>query len=220
MNKYVELKNKAQTLRKKGNSFSEISIKLNIAKSTASLWTRNVKLNKLAVKRLKNNSDSGREKSLQIRKLKHKEIQQSNLLYAKKVVKKANINTETVQIFCALLYWGEGSKLDRCLRFTNSDPKMINTFLRLLRKSFPDIDEKKFRCVLQIHEYHNEKIELNYWSNITKIPTSQFTKSYLKPHTGTIEREGYHGTIGIKYYDTNVVDRLIAIYNTLSDIGV
>lgn len=110
--------------------------------------------------------------------------------------------------------------MDRCLRFTNSDPKMISTFLQLFRKGFSNIDEKKFRCILQIHSYHNEISEIKFWSNITQIPTNQFTKSYQKTHTGNVVRKGYHGTIGIKYYDCNVVDQIIAIYNTLSDIGV
>lgn len=74
---------------------------------------------------------------------------------------------------------------------------MISTFLSFFRKGFPDLDESKFRCILQIHDYHNEKQELNYWSKLTKIPTSQFTKSYIKSHTGTILRPEYHGTIGI-----------------------
>lgn len=54
----------------------------------------------------------------------------------------------------------------------------------------------------------------------TEIPKKQFTKTYHKKHTGTISRADHHGTLGVKYYDCNVVDRLIAIYNRLSAIGV
>lgn len=97
---------------------------------------------------------------------------------------------------------------------------MISTFLLFLRKSFSDIDEEKFRCVLQLHDYHNEASEIDFWSKITKIPKNQFTKTYHKKHTGTISRADYHGTLGVKYYDCKVVDRLIAIYNRLSAIGV
>ncbi len=220
MKNYTNLKVRAKNLRRKGFSLKEISEQLKIAKSTASLWSKSIRLNKYATNRLNNNSILGRQKSIEIRNVKNQNRNVANKKCATKVIKSASINIDTIKIFCALLYWGEGSKNDSCLRFTNSDPKMISTFLMLLRKGFPKINEKKLRCVLQIHEYHNESKEIEFWSNITKITPHQFTKSYRKTHTGSITRQGYHGTIGIKYYDKNVVDQIIAIYNTLSDIGV
>jgi orotate phosphoribosyltransferase-like protein len=48
-----ETKEKAIKLRKNGYSLKEISEKLNIAKSTASVWLRNIKLTQKAKKRLK-----------------------------------------------------------------------------------------------------------------------------------------------------------------------
>lgn len=48
-----EIKQKAFSLRSKGYSVKEISDKLNIAKSTSSLWVRYIKLNKKAKQRLR-----------------------------------------------------------------------------------------------------------------------------------------------------------------------
>ena len=220
MNRYEELRKKSIILRTEGHSLAEISKILNISKSTASLWSKEVVLSYKAIKTLKEKSEIGRQKSIDTRHKKIQLVAQNNSLFALNTIKNAQINNETMQIFCSLLYWGEGSKNDRCLRFTNSDHKMLSTFLQLLRKSFSNIDEGKFRCVLQLHDYHNEAREIDFWSKITKIPKNQFTKTYHKKHTGTISRAEYHGTLGIKYCDSNVVDRLIAIYNRLSAIGV
>lgn len=213
-------KNIARTLRKKGCSFSEIANDLGIAKSTASLWTGKIVLTRSAKNRITNLSITGRNNSVRNR---HKKAQKDTVIRVKsthEIIETAKINNQTIKIFCSLLYWGEGSKNDSCVRFTNSDPKMVSTFLSFFRKGFGPLDENKFRCVLQLHEYHTEKIEIDYWSQITKIPKEQFTKSYLKPHTGHILHPNYHGTIGVKYYDNKVLLQITTIYNILSDIGV
>jgi orotate phosphoribosyltransferase-like protein len=49
----LEIKRKAIALRKRGYSVKEIAEKLHIAKSTSSLWVREIKLNKKAQQRLK-----------------------------------------------------------------------------------------------------------------------------------------------------------------------
>ena len=70
---------------------------------------------------------------------------------------------------------------------------------------------------MHIHEYHNENEIKNYWSKIASIPLSQFTKSYLKPHTKKVVRQGYKGALRIAYADTKIVDELKAVYNGLAN---
>jgi len=94
---------------------------------------------------------------------------------------------------------------------------MVVTFLKLLRDSFK-IDEKKLRAMVHIHEYHNEKQILDYWSKMINIPLKQFTKSFKKPHTGKRARKNYKGSIRIRYYDYKIALELRSIYNTF--VGV
>lgn len=93
---------------------------------------------------------------------------------------------------------------------------MIFTFISLLRKSFT-VDESKFRALVQLHEYHEENKIINFWSKITKIPVSQFTKSYLKPNTSKVIRKDYKGTLRIVYYNSQIAHELKAIYNAVTD---
>src|SRR3972149_9572617 len=56
-----ELKIKAREMRRRGESVREIARRLNVAKSTVSLWGRDLILSVEQLQRLKNNSLKGRE---------------------------------------------------------------------------------------------------------------------------------------------------------------
>lgn len=83
-----------------------------------------------------------------------------------------------------MLYWAEGAKSgklgkNKIVDFTNSDPKMILVFLYFLRE-FCGIDEKRLRCLLYCYSNQNVYKLMRYWSKITHIPISQFTKPYIR----------------------------------------
>ncbi len=211
-----ETKKTAIFLREKGYSLQEISHRLKIAKSTASIWLRNIKLSKSAQKILNQKKALARQKAAKSIRKKHllRKIQIES--QAQKTISNLDLTSSPFcKIVCSLLFWGEGGKNDHYVSFINSDPEMIAIFLKTFRKSFP-LQESKFRALIHIHEYHNEKKLKQYWSNLTKIPLNQFTKSYRKPHTGSRKKEGYKGAIKIKYYDSSIAMQLKAIYNQLA----
>ncbi len=210
-------KQKAILLRKSGLSFGEIAKDLHISKSTASLWLSTTPLDKLAAEKINEKRLQARIKGLQT--IKNHRIQKTSDTndLARQIVSSLDLNNHQLcKVLCSLLYWGEGSKTGYRTSFINSDPAMVTTFLKLLRISF-NIDECKLRALVHIHEYHNDSEIKQYWSKITSIPLSRFTKSYLKPHTQKIIRPGYKGAIRISYYDSTIVNELKAIYNTLAE---
>jgi hypothetical protein len=138
-------------------------------------------------------------------------------LKASKRLLNVKFNKDLLKILCAVLYWAEGAKFtDSRLEFTNSSPKLIKTYLRLLRKGF-DIKEEKLRANIHLHEYHDDDKQKKYWSKITNIPLSQFNKSYLKPHTKKRIRKNYPGCVRISYYSADTARRIKAIYESLID---
>lgn len=210
----IDKTNEAIGLRESGHSLKEISDKLNIAKSTASLWLKNVELSKSSQERITNLRILARQKASQTIRNKHLFLLEQLAIKSRKTLSGLNLkNPDICKILCSLLYWGEGSKIGS-LGFVNSDPKMIFSFVSLLRKAFY-LDEKKFRCLVHVHEYHNDKEIKAYWSKITNIPLIQFNRSYLKPHTGKNTKANFKGTIRVSYYDSNIAHELKAIYNTL-----
>ena len=208
---------KATELRKSGRSFGEIAKILHISKSTASLWLSSTPISKKALNIIERKRKEARIKGLAV--IKSHRVEKNNQInnQALLTVKSFDLNNpQLCKILCSFLYWGEGSKTGYRTAFTNSDPVMITTYLSLLRKSFK-IDENKLRALVHVHEYHNDSEIKQYWSRLTAIPLSRFTKSYLKPHTKKIIRPGYKGTLRISYYDVMIVNELRAIYNTLAE---
>lgn len=210
----VELKQKAISLRSQGYSIKEIARKLDISVSTASGWLRKVILESKAKARLKKRKLLGYYKTSQRWQRKKSEQEKRVQLKVKKVFAPARPDKNTYKIFCSLLFWAEGTKTGSYVSFINSDPQMIAVFLKLLRASFP-LTEEKFRAMVHIHEYHDEKEILKFWSEKTNIPLSQFSKSYLKPHTKKRKKPGYMGSLRVRYYDAEIARELRAIYNNM-----
>lgn len=206
-------KKKAVALRRRGYSFREISEILNVSKSTASLWTRDVKLSKRAHKRIEELSIKGRRKANNTNWQKRITEDEAILGEVEKYFADKKFSGLDLRIACALLYWCEGSKGNK-MTFTNSDPEMIKFYLTILRSAFV-IDEKKFRVVVHLHSYHNMEKQLSFWSHITSIPLTQFTKPFLKKNTGINKKPGYQGCINIVYYNNRIKKELTYIYGYL-----
>lgn len=204
--------NDALDLRKNGYSYEEISKKLKIAKSSAYLWCSKIVLSQKAKKRIAGRLAIGMTKAKKVLRDKKNKITKEIISKADFYLSQNKSNKEIYKLLCSFLFWAEGEKNTSSVVFINSDPLMITCFLTLFRSSF-ELDEKKFRALVHIHEYHNEIEIKNYWSKITHISLSQFLKSYLKPHTTKTIREGYKGTISIRYYDYKIALELGFIYN-------
>lgn len=207
-----EIKIQAIKLRKLGYSLLEISKKCGVSKSTASVWLRNVKLNKRAKNILwvkgKDNWKKGNEAKYA---KKQKWLAMTNSTVGNYLNSLENIG-RYYKLLCAFLYWCEGSKTGSLVTFTNSDPMLLSTFLSIFRKAF-SLDEAKFRVILHIHNYHNDLTQKGFWSKITLIPIQQFLKSYKKPNGGNNIRIGYQGCVSIRYYDTKIFEELKIIYS-------
>jgi len=211
----LEIKEKVRILRKEGYSLTEISKALNIAKSTASLWLKDIQLNQPALSRLKERKILGQYKTSLLWKTRRKEQNNKDQSQAKVFFKSLTLSLPFNKLILAVLFWTEGSKSTKEISFINSDPQMISTFLRLLRACY-SISESKFRCLLHAHEYHDVPRQLKYWSQLTNIPLTQFSKTYLKPNTGKRKKTNYPGSLRVRYYDSMIARELTAIYNVFA----
>lgn len=216
----ITTKENAISLRQQGYSIKEIAAKFNISNSTSSEWLTNVSLDDKALARLKQRRILGQYKARLTFSKKREDKHQKRQALIEQVLSKIELSKELCKLCCALLYWCEGNKgKDTLVRFTNSDPQLIKTFLSLLRKGF-NIDESKFRALIHLHDYHKEKEQKAFWHKITKIPLKQFYRTYWKPNTGKRKHENYPGCIAISYYDAEVAKELTTLYNAFVQRGV
>ena len=206
------LKNRALELRLAGYSFREISLALNISKSTASLWTKEEKLKTIARKRLEKLEINGRKKAGNINKKKRELVWQKVATDCPNF-KYNNYGINEYKIFIALLYWCEGAKTGGRFSFINSDPEMVKLYLSLLRKTY-QIDNSKFSVWLFIHEYHDKYAIIEFWSKLTTISKKQF-HLYIKPHTGKNKKENYRVCLSIRYKDSRILKEIFIIIKKL-----
>lgn len=211
-----ELKIRAKLLRKQGYSFKEIGLKLNVSKSTASLWTRGEHLSSGAINRIRSLQIDGGLKGVLTKRNNYNKLRQNISDNCTVLNNKNKYSSDDYKIFLALLYWGEGSKSGSRLVFTNSDELMIKTYLSLLRRSFV-IDNKKFRVCLHLHDYHPREAMLYFWSKLTAIPKNQFYV-YNKPHTGKNRKINYKGCLSIRYGDSRILKEVFIIISRIVQI--
>lgn len=211
----IEIKEKAITLRKKGYSLKEISELLKIAKSTASAWLSSINLSISAQRKLREKQILGQYKTVLLKRKLKESLRKEEEAKASKVLKKLSLSREYIKLCCALMWWCEGNKNSSFLRFTSSDVTLIKNFLSLLRKGFI-LDESKFRVLVHLHSYHNDNNQKRFWSQVTKIPISQFHKSFQKKNSGKRKKENYPGCIAVTYYDVRIAKELEALYNVFT----
>lgn len=211
LRKESEMK-EAICLRSQGYSLNEVAEQLKVSKASVSVWVRDVVLSKRARERIEMKRHEARVKAAKTNHGRTEAHLKDAATAADFTVSSLRFDAKLMGVICALLYWCEGEKTknDKTLTFANSDPRLVATFLHLLRKGF-ELDERKFRVCLHLHDYHKEKVQKQFWSRKTGIPITQFLKTYHKQHTGKRTREGYAGCASIRYYDTRIARQLQAL---------
>lgn len=92
-----------------------------------------------------------------------------------------NEKEEQLDVIGAMLYWAEGYKSDKAsgIDFANSDPVMIDMFMRFLRSRYV-LDEHRFRVLLYCYSDQDVDALVVFWSETCGIPKSQFSHPYVR----------------------------------------
>lgn len=120
-----------------------------------------------------------------------------------KIKEQLSKNETELKILGVILYWGEGYKAGEggSIDFANSDPEMIRVFLKFLR-IICGIKENKLRVYMYCYANQHPVKLIKYWSHVTKIPSSQFSKPYIRKDY-RLGKEGKmrYGLVHIRYND-------------------
>lgn len=200
----TEIKIKAKQLRKGGLSYNAISEKLSLPKSTVRLWCKDVELTKSQLLQLiKNSKDPfyGRRKDHVEKQIKTKN-QTVKRLFDKGFKEIKQLSKNELFLVGIALYWAEGFKKDSQVGFANSDHRMINLFMKWLKKCcLIDKEDLLPRVTINsAHAYRIDKIE-EYWSIKTNIPLTQFRKPFYQNVKWKKEyknQDDYYGVLRIR----------------------
>lgn len=112
------------------------------------------------------------------------------------------------QIIGLIIWWTEGTKAYKRKEYkntwvynidvTNTNSEIIKLFLNFLRNDV-GLEESRLKLQLQIHEGDNQEEIEKFWSKLTKIPRSRFTKTIIRPVGNKIGKS--KGTCKIRYSD-------------------
>jgi hypothetical protein len=174
-------KNKARELRLQGRSIREIAKKLKVSKGSASIWCRDIELTSQQIEKLQKRmlvgSYKGRLKGARTQL--QRRLKKIALLQKEGARLLGSLSRRDLFLIGTGLYWGEGSKQRRA-RITNSDPEVIKFAINWFR-SIWKIPKDYFTLQVLINKVHRRRVSEveKYWSYITGIPKSQFTKTTL-----------------------------------------
>jgi hypothetical protein len=193
-----DLREKARELRTQGLSYNEIVAQLGVAKSSVSLWVRDIP----CPKRFHYVHNERRLEGLR----RFNEARTARQA-AESVAAAAEIGELTdreLLIAGAIAYWCEGTKskpyrpANRVV-FVNSDAGLIRFFLRFLETAGVNRDDLILRVF--IHENADAEAAQRFWVKVTGVGPDQFRRPTLKRHNPKTVRmnvgEDYHGCLRI-----------------------
>lgn len=220
-------KAEAIKLRREGKSINEICRLLTIAKSTTSVWCREVQLTNVQKEHLRKSQIAsgylGRMKGVNKNrqgKIDRIERERRN---AKKML--GRLASKDRLMLGIGLYWGEGTKTDTSTTsFVNSDPHAIRFMVLWFREHF-GISSNGFNPYISIVSTHRdrEKVIKKYWARETGLPLSLFRKViYLKvQHKRVYENhDSYYGTLALRIRkSTNLKYRIRGLLEIVANMS-
>jgi len=198
-----ELHARARQLRALGQDYEEIAAALSVAKSSVSLWVRDLpRVTRFSTAEGKERSAEGTRRYWAARRL-AKEADRATARATAASEIGALTHRELV-IAGAIAYWCEGSKnkpgpWNDHVAFTNSDPALIWLFLRFLEATGTPREDVSFR--IYIHESADVESAQQFWLGATGASPDQFRTPTLKRHNPKTVRknigEGYYGCLRV-----------------------
>lgn len=174
---------RARELRAEAWTLQEIATELGVAKSSVSLWVRDVTF----TPKPRRNANYGARGNRPPNKLQRRKQAEISELADEGRRLVGELGDRDLLLVGAALYAGEGNKTGGEVRFANSDPRMVRLFLVWLRGFFAP-DESRLRLRLYLHEGLDLDAAHRFWADVTDIPASQFGKPYRAVADPSIRR--------------------------------
>ncbi|HET9610618.1 MAG TPA: hypothetical protein VFP06_13495 [Acidimicrobiales bacterium] len=190
---------RARELRAQAWTLNEIAAELGVARSSVSLWVRDVGFDEsVRAARAGANRNAGarrRGPNALARRRQH----EIDRLMAEGREAIGSMSDRDLLIAGTALYAGEGAKADGSVVFANSDVRMVVLFLRYLRRFF-EVDETRLRARLYLHQGLDLAAAVAFWSQATGIPPAQFSKPYRAvPDVSIRHSKHTMGCLYVKY---------------------
>ena len=211
-------KETAIALRKQGKTYSEILKVVHVAKSTISLWFKEVGLSVPEKQRITEARIAASKRGGAAKRNQRIALQNKIRSLARSEI--GVLSPRELFLVGVSLYWAEGNKEKEWrpggrLGFSNMDPLMLSLFLRWLREIAKTPDDM-IGFELYLHESHTPRLQevLEYWANKLGFCAEECKIRFKKTKiTATNRRntgENYFGVIRISVKQSSTLLRKIA----------
>lgn len=211
----VKQKKLAEKLRKQGLSYSEIMKSVPVAKSSLSLWLRDISLSSKQRERLEKLNTIGQKAGAEARR--QQRIDRFDLLKKEVAEEVPRLINNPFFVMGISLYWVEGSKQkpwnpSQCFSFANTDERLI-LLMRKWLNTFDNTDESRLKYRLHIHETADIEKASKKWAKILGINPSLLRVS-LKRHKTHLRRinADYKGLIIMSVRKSTWLNRRIELW--------
>jgi hypothetical protein len=210
-----DLRERARELRGQGLDYEEIAGALGVAKSSVSLWVRDLPIpQRLSYEECRQRAAEGAHRYWAAERPLRETARAATRTAAAAQI--GPLTDREVMIAGAVAYWCEGTKnkpgrrADRVV-FMNSDPALVRFFLRFLDVTGTPRATATFR--IYIHESADVESAQRYWLEVTGASANQFRTPALKRHNPKTVRKNtgdeYHGCLRID------VQRSSSLYHSI-----
>jgi hypothetical protein len=200
----------ARELRAQGHSLRAIALTVGAARSTVSLWVRDVALPE-AVRAALEAADpvrSGRRSG----QLAWSRLTREARVAAQSHGRRKARERDPMHVAGCMLFWAEGSKHRNDVIFTNADSEMVRFFLRFLRECY-GVTDAQTRLSVNVHLGNGltlEEIE-TWWLARLQLPATCLVKATVnRPSAATkrVRRPLLYGTARLVVHSTAIAQSL------------
>ena len=183
-----------------------IEQQLGVARSTVSLWVREIELSdhQRAEIAVRGASARSQARSAYYR-ARRRRFQEEGRDAARR--------GEPLHVAGCMLHWAEGSRHRNDVTFVNSDPSMLELFARFLRCYFdPPETSLKLTCNLFAdHEERQREIE-DFWLTTVRLPRTRLARSIVNNYSRASKRTRIgrlpYGTCRLTFHSTRAVQHI------------
>ena len=194
--------------REEGRSVKELAALLGVARSTVSLWVRDIELTpeqyEALRRRMGGRIDGSRVNTLRALE-RHREFQNAGRAAARR--------GDVLHAAGCMLYWAEGSRNRHAIEFVNSDPAMVVFFLGFLRTCFgvPDLKVRVTCNLFADHAERQYKIE-EFWLELLGLSRTCLRKSMVNRYSKHSKKKRRnklpYGTCRLNVHNTKLVHEI------------
>ncbi|GIF97293.1 helix-turn-helix domain-containing protein [Catellatospora citrea] len=201
----AELRAQAVALREAGCSVPDIASRLGVARSTAFTWVRHVPLSDTDERVARRREHSKRMTDAQWSRHRLERDERHREVVGTAAVQVGRLTERELRLVGAVLYWSEGAKhkpwrpTDWQVTFTNSDPVLVELFLRFVESTGRSRHDLRYR--LSIHESADVPAVQAWWAEKLRLVEGAVGSVTLKRHTPSTGRHNQ----GVEYRGCLVV---------------